>query len=60
METVKLPKIDPKQIDEHNSGHTKDEWGLTQDEKIPDKITVIEAYKVIWNDKQKSSENKKV
>ncbi len=57
METVKLPKIDPKQIDERNSGHTKDEWGLTQDEKIPDKIRVIEAYTVIWNDKQKSSEN---
>ena len=53
METVKLPKIDYKRTDEHNLGHTKDEWGLAQDEKIPDKIIVIEAYTVIWNYKHK-------
>ena len=50
METVKLPKIDPKKIDEHNSGHTKNEWGMTQDDLLPKKIRVIEAYTVIWDD----------
>lgn len=55
METVKLPKTDWKRTDEHNSGHTIDEWGFTLDEKIPEKIRVIEAYTVIWDntDKQK-------
>ena len=50
METVKLPKIDPKKIDEHNSGYTKNEWGMTQDDLVPKKIRIIEAYTVIWDD----------
>ena len=44
MKTVKLPKID-----ESDLGHTKKEWGLTQDGSIPKKIRVIEAYTVIWD-----------
>ena len=35
METAKLTKIDWERTDKHNSGHTKDEWGLIQDEKPP-------------------------
>lgn len=38
--------------DEHNSDHTKDEWGLIPDEKISNKIIVIEAYMIIWNDRR--------
>ena len=43
METTKIPKIDWKRIVEHNSGHTKDEWGLAQDEKIPDKMSQLDT-----------------
>lgn len=50
METANLPKIDPKKIDEYNSSHTKNEWGMTQDDLLPKKIRVIEAYTVIWDD----------
>lgn len=51
MKTVKLPKIDWNKNEEQNVGHTKYEWGLVEDEKIPDKIRIIESYTVIWDNK---------
>ncbi len=48
MKTVRLPKFDWNKIDERNSGHTKNEWGM-QDEKKESNIRVIEAYTVSWD-----------
>ncbi len=48
MKTVRLPKCDWNRIDERNSGHTKNEWGM-QDEKKSSKVQVIEAYTVSWD-----------
>ena len=48
MKTVRLPKCDWNRIDERNSGHTKNEWGM-QDGKKESEVRVIEAYTVSWD-----------
>ena len=48
MKTAKLPKFDWSRVDEQNSGHTKNEWGLLQEENATNNIRVIEAYTVVW------------
>jgi len=46
METAVLPKFKWGTIDERNSGHTKDEWGVQKE--IP-KIRNMEVYDLKWN-----------
>ena len=48
MKPVKLPKFDWDKIDERNSGHTKNEWGMQDDDK-PTTVIRIEAYTVSWD-----------
>jgi hypothetical protein len=49
METAVVPKFKWETIDERNSGHTKDEWGIQKD--IP-KIRNMEVYDLKWNVKR--------
>jgi len=44
MKTVKLPKFEWSRIDEHNAGHTKEEWGNQNS-----KPSIIKAYDLSWN-----------
>ena len=47
METAKIPKFKWGEISELNSGHTPDEWGMTQKAK-PRQIVII-VYDISWN-----------
>ena len=59
MKTVKLPKFDWDNIDERNSGHTKNEWGMQYDDK-PTTVIRIEAYTVSWDLEKASKRSKKL
>jgi len=48
MKPVKLPKFNWDKIDERNSGHTKNEWGMQDDKELSD-VQIIEAYTVSWD-----------
>ena len=50
MKTAKLPKFEWDRIDEQNAGHTKEEWGQT--EEIPD-VPIIEMYEMKWSREEK-------
>jgi hypothetical protein len=45
METAKTPKFKWGEISDLNSGHTPNEWGMTQKAKQ----NRIIAYDVLWN-----------
>ena len=55
MDTAKLPKFEWSRVDELNSGHTKDEWGLIPEDT--NTVRVIEAYTVVWKNPKNSQNN---
>lgn len=47
MDELIIPKFSWGKTFDHNQGHTKNEWGMNDEEKR--KIRIIEAYTVLGN-----------
>ena len=50
MKTAKLPKFDWDRLDDCNSGHTKDEWGIRHEICNEPKIKSMVCYTILWKE----------